>query len=228
VSQYGRDARVTALLEAAELVLVPFVNPDGYVHTWTVDRLWRKNRRNNGNSYGVDLNRNADDHWGGEGSSGTPSSDTYRGPEPASEPETKALTAFFSSLRDVAGAIDLHSYGQLILRPYAWTTASPPAVAALRTLGDAMVTVIRGPHGKVYTSGPWYTTLYPSSGVIMDWWHAQAPGATRPYAYTLELRPTTSVPGFQLPPSEIIPTGEEVTPTLLYFAEYALANPIPA
>ena len=34
-------------------------------YTWSVDRLWRKNRsKNQGSSCrGVDLNRNYDDHW---------------------------------------------------------------------------------------------------------------------------------------------------------------------
>ena len=34
-------------------------------YTWTNDRLWRKNRRQNSGSScaGVDLNRNYDDHW---------------------------------------------------------------------------------------------------------------------------------------------------------------------
>lgn len=41
--------------------IVPMVNIDGYLFTWTDDRLWRKNRRHNsGNSYGVDINRNWD------------------------------------------------------------------------------------------------------------------------------------------------------------------------
>uniref|UniRef100_A0A2H1WSE0 SFRICE_031639 n=1 Tax=Spodoptera frugiperda TaxID=7108 RepID=A0A2H1WSE0_SPOFR len=38
---------------------VPVVNPDGYQHTHTVDRMWRKNRAPSGNAVtGVDLNRN--------------------------------------------------------------------------------------------------------------------------------------------------------------------------
>ena len=41
-------------------VFIPVVNPDGLVWTWEVDRMWRKNRRDNGGSFGVDLNRNFD------------------------------------------------------------------------------------------------------------------------------------------------------------------------
>ncbi|HEY6565784.1 MAG TPA: hypothetical protein VIY86_14945, partial [Pirellulaceae bacterium] len=42
------------------------------------------------------------------------------------------------------------------------------------------------------------------------------------YAYTIELRPTTSNPGFELPPSQIIPTGQEIFPAALDFAEYTI------
>jgi len=128
----------------------------------------------------------------------------------------------------VIGAVDLHSYGQLVLRPYSWTASSPPTAAALAAVGDGIRDAIRVPHDKRYTSGQWYDTLYPSSGVFMDWWHEQVFNGHRPYAYTIELRPVSPVPGFQLPPDEIIPTGEEVTAGLLYFIEEALANPIPA
>ena len=43
--------------------------------------MWRKNRHHyTGNTCtGVDLNRNFDDHWGGEGTSDLPCSDTYCG-----------------------------------------------------------------------------------------------------------------------------------------------------
>ena len=78
---------------------MPVANPDGYDYTFDDDRLWRKNLRDNDGDGqvaigdGVDLNRNFPTRWGydDEGSSPDPSSDTYRGPAPASEPETQAL-----------------------------------------------------------------------------------------------------------------------------------------
>jgi hypothetical protein len=42
---------------------------DGVAHVWNVDANWRKNRRNNGSSYGVDLNRNYPFLWGQCGAS---------------------------------------------------------------------------------------------------------------------------------------------------------------
>ena len=52
--------------------ILPVANPDGYVHTFSTNRLWRKNRRPQGknkegdNCTGVDLNRNWGYHWGGK------------------------------------------------------------------------------------------------------------------------------------------------------------------
>lgn len=43
-SNYGVVDEITKLLDAVELIVVPFTNPDGYEFTWTSTRLWRKNR----------------------------------------------------------------------------------------------------------------------------------------------------------------------------------------
>ena len=73
-------------------------NSDGYEYTFTPNnRLWRKNMADNDrdgirgeSNDGVDPNRNFPESWGmdDEGSSPDPSSETYRGTGPASEPET--------------------------------------------------------------------------------------------------------------------------------------------
>src|SRR4029450_12339336 len=91
VREYGRDARITAALDRVDFYIVPVTNPDGFEFTYTPppvgDRMWRKNRRNNGNgSFGVDLNRNWSVDWGGPNSTSTsPSSETYIGTGPFSE-----------------------------------------------------------------------------------------------------------------------------------------------
>src|SRR5688500_3985892 len=85
---YGNDPLATYLVDQREFYLVPVVNPDGYVYNQTTNPggggMWRKNRRNNGGSFGVDLNRNWPEKWGFDntGSSGTPTSETYRGTAP--------------------------------------------------------------------------------------------------------------------------------------------------
>ena len=102
LDSYGTDPEITRLLDTTELWFLPVANPDGYDFTFTPgNRLWRKNLRdNNGDGQitagdGVDLNRNFAYKWGydNEGSSPDPTSETYRGTGPNSEPETKALDA---------------------------------------------------------------------------------------------------------------------------------------
>jgi murein tripeptide amidase MpaA len=66
VDNYGKNAEVTNLVNTRELWFVPVANPDGYQYTFDVERLWRKNLRdNNGDGEtavgdGVDPNRNYD------------------------------------------------------------------------------------------------------------------------------------------------------------------------
>lgn len=78
---------------------MPVINPDGYEYTFTVDRLWRKNKRKAGYAaagcFGVDLNRNFGYKWGGKGTSKDICRDTYAGSKPFSEPETDAIRNFF-------------------------------------------------------------------------------------------------------------------------------------
>ncbi len=187
------------------LYVLPMVNPDGYVHTWTSYRMWRKNRRNNGGGvYGVDLNRNYSKAWGGEGSSGTPSSDTYRGPSAFSEPETTAIKNYCLTLTNIKGFIDFHSYAEKILWPWAYTTTPPPNVSVSSVPGNAMRSAMIAAGGHAYIAGMTSTTLYISSGSSKDYIF-DLYGCS---AYTIELR-DTGQNGFILPESEIIPTQNE-------------------
>lgn len=131
-SNYGKDARVTALLDTTELWIVPVANPDGYEYTFTNERLWRKNLRDNDGdgaitlADGVDINRNFASHWGldDEGSSPIWSDATYRGSEPESEPETKAVVDFVNNHR-FKFLISYHTYSDLILYPWGWQVKTP-------------------------------------------------------------------------------------------------------
>jgi murein tripeptide amidase MpaA len=219
ITRYSSDATVKALLDSTIFHVVPLVNPDGYVYTWggTSQRLWRKNRRaNTGGSYGVDLNRNWDDHWGGEGSSGTPTSDTYRGTAPFSEPESKAVSAYITANGPFAGGIDYHSYSQLILRPWGWTNQPPANEGEAKTVGDTIRARILSVNNVAYTSqGSWQ--LYYASGGASDWFLSKGRISL---SYTIELRDTGAY-GFQLPASQIKPTGAENWAGFLYFAQVA-------
>lgn len=212
---FGNDNEITNLLKTTEFIIVPLVNPDGYEYTWTNERLWRKNRRvNGGTSYrGVDLNRNWGNHWGGSGSSSSPSSDTYRGTAPFSEPETKSVSDYILTFPNIVGGIDIHSYSQLVLRPWGWDSSKPNDYNQLKKLGDGMSAAIKQVHGMDYSSIAAYE-LYYASGISSDWLYGDA----RMMGYCIELRDTGRY-GFILPPDQIIPTGQETLAAVMYFAK---------
>jgi len=220
LTTYETNSTAKTLLSELQIVVIPNVNPDGYTYTWVTNRLWRKNRRANaGGSFGVDLNRNWDDHWGGDGSSSNPSSDTYHGTAPFSEPETLAVSNFINRSGPFAVAIDYHSYGQLINRPWGWTRTAPPNEAEAKLVGDGIRDSIAEAHKIVYTSQPAWA-LYTTSGSASDWFYGQG---KIPLSYTIELRDTGAY-GFELPPAQIIPTGQENYNGFVYFATHVLKN----
>ena len=154
VNNYGTDPDVTWLLDYHEVHLMLQTNPDGRKQAETGD-LWRKNTNNdycsNSSSRGADLNRNFEYEWNCcGGSSGQQCSDVYRGPSAASEPEIQALQNYVRSIfpdqrgdaigdpapDDATGvAIDIHSFGELVLWPWGFTTAQTANGVAFATLG---------------------------------------------------------------------------------------------
>ncbi len=213
IAGYGADPAATALLDKFTVMVVPVVNVDGYEFTWTTTRFWRKNRRLNADgSYGIDLNRNWSYAWGNDnGSSGVPSNETYRGTAPFSEPETTAMRDHLLATPGVSLALDIHTYGSLILWPWGYTS-TPPAIAPyFSRLGVIMQAAIKTINNKTFTQGQWYSTLYPASGANIDWWF----GDRGIINWTIELRGTSFAP----PPSNILPSGREIYAGLLALAD---------
>lgn len=206
---YGSDSRVTNMVNNREIWIVPDLNPDGgeYDIASGSYRSWRKNRQPNaGSSYvGTDMNRNWDYKWGCcGGSSGSKSSETYRGTAPESAPEVKVVADFVRSRvvggkQQIKAAIDFHTYSELVLWPYGWTTANT-APGLTQDDRDAFAAV----GGKMAASNG-YTAeqssdLYITDGSIDDWlW-----GAQKIFGYTFEMYPASSWNGGFYPPDEVI------------------------
>ena len=219
LESYATDAAIRELVAHAEIWFVPLVNPDGHQYSVITNRLWRKNRRNNGDgTFGVDLNRNYGHNWGGPGSSGDTFSDIYRGTAAFSEPETKAVRDLLQRESPKA-VISYHNFSQLILYPWGHTNDSPPDETLLNQLAVEMADKIRSVHGTGYTPQQ-ASDLYLASGDTVDWLYAlfSAPG------FTIELRPRSSFPGFELPESQIQPTFEENLPAALFLIDWAISN----
>lgn len=180
-NQYGVDPDVTWLLDNFELHVIPQVNPDGRKLA-EAGQLWRKNTDNDdgcrrSSSWGTDLNRNSSFQWNTGGSSSNACNETYRGPRAASEPETLTIETYARSLfpdqrgpllTDAASAtaegvfITLHSYGQLVLYPWGWTTSPAPNATQLQTLGRKFGFF----NGHQVCNGP--ACLYATSGTTDD------------------------------------------------------------
>lgn len=125
LDNYATNPEAAYLVNNREIFFIPVVNPDGYAYNQQTNPNggggWRKNRRNNSGSYGVDLNRNYAYKWGydNSGSSGTPSSDTYRGPSAASEPEISGIQTFVNTIHPQI-AFSMHSVAERVLNPYGY------------------------------------------------------------------------------------------------------------
>ena len=166
---YGTNPEITWLLDNRELYVIPIVNPDGVTFNEgqypNGGGMWRKNRRYNGpGSYGVDPNRNYPFMWGLDdyGSSGDPDSETYRGPSPGSEPEIQALMAFINN-RHFITHDTVHTYSNLLLYPWGYTTAPTPDEDIFVHMAQEM-TKFNG-----YEPGQPGEILYDVNGGAFDW-----------------------------------------------------------
>ncbi len=207
-SKYATDARIKNVVDTREIWIIPTINPDGAEFDVSTGSyaMWRKNRQPNAGSsaIGTDLNRNWGFQWGCcGGSSGTFSSETYRGTAPFSAPETAVVRNFVQSRRiggvqQIKTGIDFHTYSELILWPYGYTTAdtTPTMSADVRNTFAALGQNMAATNGYTPEQA---SDLYIADGAIDDWlW-----GAEGIFGYTFELYPTSSNPGFY-PPDEVI------------------------
>ncbi|WP_433263637.1 M14 family metallopeptidase [Actinosynnema sp. CS-041913] len=193
---YATNPTVKNLIDSREIWVIPMVNPDGVEYDIASGqfRSWRKNRQP---SNGTDPNRNWGFQWGCcGGSSGSATSETYRGPSAFSAPETARIRDFVNG-RVVGGTqqikthIDWHTYSELILWPYGYTYAdTAPGLDAnqanaFATLGRRMAAT------NGYTPQQ-SSDLYITDGSVNDWmW-----GVHKIWSYTFEMYPKGASPGF--------------------------------
>ena len=185
-NNYGTNAQVTFLVNNRELFFSPCMNPDGYAYNEETDPggggLWRKNRRNNGGSFGVDLNRNYGYQWGfdNEGSSPNGNEETYRGTSAFSEPETQAEKAFIES-RNFVITLSYHSFSDLFLYPWGYAEIFTPDNEIFEAMGDT-IGALAG-----YSVGPPWQLLYPVNGSSDDWGYGEQTTKNKNFAVTIEV-----------------------------------------
>ncbi|GAA5848191.1 hypothetical protein JCM9279_000975 [Rhodotorula babjevae] len=218
------------LLNSVEFTFIPVVNPDGYVYSWDHDRLWRKSRQPVGSPspsssstakacYGIDLNRN----WGKEFQRGTrpnPCSDSYPGREAFESVELQALKSYLlDDENHVDAFFDVHSFGQMLLFPYSYscdvrTADEENHYEAVLQAAKAL----KGVHGRQFETGSVCEISLTSPGMSLDWTYASAKIR---WSFGAELR-DGGVFGFLLPPSQIRPSGEEMSAALRSLTQFIL------
>lgn len=218
-TQYATNARVKEMLDNTEVYIVPMVNPDGAEYDIKDGsyKMWRKNRRkNSGSSYGVDLNRNYGPvgFFGGPGSSGDPSSDTYRGPSAFSEPETQAVRDFVRLRKRATVLLSFHTFSELVLWPYG-NTDDEIKNESDRKVFETMGKKMAGWNGYTPQKS---SELYLASGDTTDWAYEEL----KIFAYTFELSPTSIFSGGFYPGAKAIePTFKANLEPMLYLIERA-------
>ncbi|MDA3942246.1 MAG: M14 family zinc carboxypeptidase [Bacteroidetes bacterium] len=206
LENYDTNDEIKTLVDNRELYFVPIANPDGYLYNEQTypngGGMWRKNRRNNGGSWGVDINRNFGYMWGldDNGSSPYPTSETYRGPEAFSEPETQNLKVF-SENHNFIIALNYHSYSNLLLYPWGYTD-DPCADDAIF---DAHATLMTRDNNYIY--GPGSSTIYPTNGGSDDWMYGDTENKNAIFSYTPEVG--NSGDGFWPATNRIVPLCQE-------------------
>lgn len=166
-SGYGKDPRITQLLNTREIVIMPMVNVDGRVKV-EQGAAWQRKNTHGG---GVDLNRNFDNHWNYEGLNvpaswknglADPNGEIYSGSAPASEPETQVVQAMMKKLRPVV-FVDMHSYGDLMLWPLGYSSNDIPQAPQFRSLWEQSMK----PLG--FQGGNSSQILYPTTSTTRDY-----------------------------------------------------------
>jgi len=219
LENYGTDTEATYLVNNRELYFIPIINPDGYIYNQTQNPngggMWRKNRRNNGATYGVDLNRNFGPsyYWNAPngGSSLNSADETYRGVSPFSEPETENIANFISG-RKISNALNYHTYSNLLIYPYGALEKETPDSLIFREFATDMTKL------NHYTAGTDQSTVgYSTRGNSDDFMYdGDTSLVGKIFAMTPEVGNGSD--GFWPPENRIFPLAEENLFPNLYYA----------
>ncbi|MGI8589202.1 MAG: M14 family zinc carboxypeptidase, partial [Chloroflexia bacterium] len=209
LDNYDSNADSHWLVDYHDIWVVPMLNPDGH-HIVEAGGggnspyYQRKNaNHNNGcttwppspsNQFGTDNNRNFSFLWNCcGGSSGNACDQTYRGPSPASDPETfYENTQVRSLIADQRGPNigdpapitttgvfqDMHSNASLDLYPWGFQMGAAPNGPELANLGKHLSATNAGPPGNGYQACQPPNCLYAVDGDAFDWAYGELGAAS--------------------------------------------------
>ncbi|KAL2312667.1 Carboxypeptidase [Schizosaccharomyces pombe] len=226
LAKYDSDGHVRKLLDKFEWIFIPVLNVDGYEYTWSNDRLWSKNRQplNNSECFGINLDAN----WAfGFNGNIDPCSNEYGGLSPFQANETMALfnlitESLSQEQKKVVGFLDVHSYSQSVLWPYAYTCdLFPPDTENFEELAIGLVKELHRVNSRYYT---YQQACIPYDGfhkhylpgTAIDWVYFAADVA---WPFNIRLRDMGDY-GYLLPAKQIVPTAKEFFAMILYYGEF--------
>lgn len=214
LENYGIDEDVTNLVNNTELYFIPCLNPDGYNYNQETNPngfgFWRKNMKDNDGDFdfspafdGVDLNRNYGYEWGydDDGSSPNISSNTYRGTEGFSEPETRAMK-YFCENHEFSFCLNYHSFSNVLIYPWAFNATVTEDDLLYKAFSQVMTRDNKYPYGTITE-----TLGYIGNGGSDDWLHGEQDTKNKIFSFTPEVG--TPDDGFWPAQSRIIPLALE-------------------
>ncbi|ESO12424.1 hypothetical protein HELRODRAFT_63114, partial [Helobdella robusta] len=205
---FSSDSPAKTLRSKYRFIIVPNLNPDGYSHSMSKDRLWVKNMRELSKlCVGINLNYNFDADYI-HSNSNKICSEKYAGTEHFSENETKAVRKVFTS-SPVFMSFSVHAYGQMWLIPYACCNNTAPNYNEMARVANIAVNAIKKETNSEFQVGKACDLLHEfRKGSSMDWSKMKHNVS---YSYGILLRPKTiGDGGYILPPSQIVLSGREL------------------
>ncbi len=189
--EYATNSKVQEWLNNYQVWVVPMVNPDGNQKMWDEDSMWRKNNRD---GHGVDINRNYPyDFDTCNGSSGSKSSQTYRGESAGSEPETQALMSLAKKVKPKFN-VSYHSFSEIVIYPFGCNPKTIPDKDKDKYIGtgkELAKKLKRDSGSGTYRPGTSYELLYNVDGGSVDWMYVEE----KIMSYVIEVN--SSSQGFQ-------------------------------
>lgn len=254
---FPRDNELTRLVQAFDWYFIPTLNVDGYAYSWSQERLWRKNRQPTRVNFcnGIELDRTYSYKWDVH-THHNPCSENYPGEGPFNATETKLFADWANNLTKdnttrIVGFLDMHSYSQQILYPYAYTcNERPPDMENLLEMALGLSKAIRMHNQEHYQvasacgthfgyprppNHPPHPKSKESIDIEGDKLHLTETGGGGsaldyfyaqlqvPFAYQVKLRDQGSY-GFLLPKEYIRPTGDEMTNMVKHFGKFLIGD----
>lgn len=224
----SQNPDIQYVLQNTELYFIPIVNPDGYVYNQNTNPtgggMWRKNRRPmQNNTFGVDLNRNYGYFWGYDNTGSSPDSttDTYRGPAPFSEPETRVIRDFCIQ-HDFKITLNYHTYSNLLVYPWGYIPQfNTPDSTIYRNYAKFLTQY----NGYIYGTGD-ETVGYITNGDSDDWMYGEQTQKNKIISMTPEVGNQND--GFWPSQARILPLAREnLFPNLMaakFLLKFAIAE----